>query len=207
VGASITGWGSHLPERIVTNLDLEQRLDTSDTWIVERTGIRERHMGGLCSTMAIEAGKMAIARAGLNGADIDILILATTTPTRRFRRAQRSYMRPSAFRAVRSTSMRPAPVFPTRWSLRTGYCAVAIMQHSSLALTRCRALPIWKIGPPPSSLATAPAAVVVEADDSADFVVAYDLGVDGFICPPPLCRPWRVHPDGWPRGLPTRRSC
>lgn len=79
-GAALTGWGVALPELVVTNADLEARLDTNSAWIVERTGIMERRMGGVTSEMAIEAGRAALERAGLTAKDIDLVILATTTP-------------------------------------------------------------------------------------------------------------------------------
>ena len=81
-GAVITGWGAALPERVVTNHDLERTLDTSDAWIVERTGIRERHIGGTTAGLSVQAGRQAIERAGLQPGDIDALVLATTTPDR-----------------------------------------------------------------------------------------------------------------------------
>jgi 3-oxoacyl-[acyl-carrier-protein] synthase-3 len=80
MGAAIVGWGSALPDRVVTNADFAARLDTSDEWITERTGIRERHFGGSTASLAVEAGRKALKSAGLTGADIDLLILATTTP-------------------------------------------------------------------------------------------------------------------------------
>jgi 3-oxoacyl-[acyl-carrier-protein] synthase III len=81
-GAAITGWGTALPERIVTNHDLELTLDTNDAWITERTGIRERRVGGTTTGLSVEAGRQAIERAGLRPGDIDALVLATTTPDR-----------------------------------------------------------------------------------------------------------------------------
>lgn len=79
-GAVITGWGAALPEKIVTNLDLEATLDTTDTWIRERTGIQERRIGGTTVGLAVEAGAKALARAGIEAATIDLVILATCTP-------------------------------------------------------------------------------------------------------------------------------
>ena len=81
-GLSITGWGVAVPERVVTNAELAETLDTSDDWIVERTGIRERRVGGTTSQLAIEAGRAALSVAGLDGSDIDVLLLATTTGDR-----------------------------------------------------------------------------------------------------------------------------
>lgn len=79
-GAVITGYGTAVPDKIVTNADLSARLDTSDAWITERTGIRRRHVGGTTSELAAAAGRQALERAGRQGEEIDLLILATTTP-------------------------------------------------------------------------------------------------------------------------------
>ena len=79
-GFRITGWGIGLPDKVVTNADLEKTLDTNDAWIVERSGIRERRIGGTTSSLATLAGAAAMEKAGVSGADIDCLILATTTP-------------------------------------------------------------------------------------------------------------------------------
>lgn len=79
-GARITGWGRALPRTVLSNHDLAQRLDTSDEWIMERTGISERRIGGITSEIAAEAGRAAVARAGLAPEQIDLLLLATTTP-------------------------------------------------------------------------------------------------------------------------------
>lgn len=79
----VTGTGSALPDRIVTNLELEQRVETSDAWIQERTGIRQRHVAAEDETtgvLATRAAQAALAAAGLAPADIDLLIVATTTP-------------------------------------------------------------------------------------------------------------------------------
>ena len=100
-GSAITGWATALPETVVTNEDLSRYLDTSDSWIVDRTGIRERRViygpfaprpadpsqwtsppngVGTTASLAIEAGRNALAVAHLGAEDIDLLILCTTTP-------------------------------------------------------------------------------------------------------------------------------
>jgi 3-oxoacyl-[acyl-carrier-protein] synthase-3 len=81
--AAIFGWGTAVPEHRLTNADLEQRVDTSDEWIVERTGIRERRVAGegeTTASLAIEAGTAAIKHAGITPEDIDLVIVATATP-------------------------------------------------------------------------------------------------------------------------------
>lgn len=79
-GAVITGWGTALPPKILTNKDLEQMVDTNDDWIVERTGIRQRHVGGTTVGLSTESGRAALDMSGVDLAEIDALVLATTTP-------------------------------------------------------------------------------------------------------------------------------
>jgi 3-oxoacyl-[acyl-carrier-protein] synthase-3 len=79
----VRGVGSYLPERTLTNAELAQLVDTSDEWIVQRTGIRERHIAAKdekTSDLAINAAKAALANAGMSAADIDLVVVATSTP-------------------------------------------------------------------------------------------------------------------------------
>jgi 3-oxoacyl-[acyl-carrier-protein] synthase-3 len=82
--STITGWGMALPETVVTNSDLEARLDTSDSWITERTGIKERRIGGTTIELAIQAGAQALKSASDRSGEIlsriDVLIVSTNTP-------------------------------------------------------------------------------------------------------------------------------
>jgi 3-oxoacyl-[acyl-carrier-protein] synthase-3 len=83
----ILGCGSYLPERCLTNEDLAKTVDTTDEWIVQRTGIRERHIaaaGELTSDMAVKAARAALAAARLDPQAIDLIILATSTPDNTF---------------------------------------------------------------------------------------------------------------------------
>src|SRR5579863_9882760 len=95
-GASITGWGTALPDRVVTNQDIMTLFETTDEWIVERSGIHTRHAAtgpfvpggaetpedglGTTGALAAAAGKAAMDSAGVSGADIGLLIVCTTTP-------------------------------------------------------------------------------------------------------------------------------
>lgn len=83
----VRGVGSYLPEQVVTNDELAQRVDTSDAWIVQRTGIHSRHVaadGELTSDLALAASKAALAAAALDASDIDLIVLATSTPDNTF---------------------------------------------------------------------------------------------------------------------------
>jgi 3-oxoacyl-[acyl-carrier-protein] synthase-3 len=79
----ITGTGAYLPEKILTNADLAALVETSDAWIVERTGIRERHIAAdhqSTSDLALEACRRALSSAGRTSADVDLILVATSTP-------------------------------------------------------------------------------------------------------------------------------
>ena len=83
----VQGCGSYLPEQVVTNADLAKKMDTSDEWIQQRTGIRQRHIaadGELTSHLAIKASERALAHAGLKASDLDLIVLATATPDETF---------------------------------------------------------------------------------------------------------------------------
>jgi 3-oxoacyl-[acyl-carrier-protein] synthase-3 len=83
----VTGWGSYLPERVVSNDELARSVDTSDEWIRRRTGIRERHVaadGEKTSDLALRAARMALEVAGRKPDEIDLIILATATPDETF---------------------------------------------------------------------------------------------------------------------------
>ncbi len=83
----VVGCGGYVPERIVTNADLERMVETNDAWIVERTGIRQRHIaaeGQYTSGLAVEAARKALARSGVDPSEVDTVILATATPDETF---------------------------------------------------------------------------------------------------------------------------
>jgi len=83
----ILGTGSYLPKKILTNKDIEEIVDTTDEWIFDRTGIRQRHVvveGETCSDLAVAAARAAMEAAGVEPSEIDLIVLATTTPDQIF---------------------------------------------------------------------------------------------------------------------------
>ena len=178
-GASIAGWGSALPETVLTNAQLEARLDTSDAWILERTGIRERRVGGTTSSLSVASGRAAMQRAGVGPSDIDLLVLSTTTPDQ-------------AVPATSATVQHQLGLRCAAFDLNaacSGFVYSLVTAHA-LIVTGCdRAL---VIGTDTLSGITDPhdrgtavlfadgsGALVLEAVPGDDRVLGWDLGVDG----------------------------
>lgn len=87
IRAVISGMGGYLPEKVLTNADLEKMVETTDAWIRERTGIESRHIAGSNETtgdLALKAAQEALESAGISGADVDMIVFATTTPDETF---------------------------------------------------------------------------------------------------------------------------
>src|ERR1700751_776753 len=85
--SQVAGCGAYLPERVISNQELAQHLETSDEWIRQRTGIGERRIaapGELTSDLAVRAAERALSSAGMNGSDVDLLVVATATPDNTF---------------------------------------------------------------------------------------------------------------------------
>jgi 3-oxoacyl-[acyl-carrier-protein] synthase-3 len=81
--SKISGWGKYVPEKVLTNADLEKMVDTSDKWITQRTGIKERRVAAkdeTCSSLAVNAAQQALEVAGLNPTDLDLIVVATSSP-------------------------------------------------------------------------------------------------------------------------------
>jgi 3-oxoacyl-[acyl-carrier-protein] synthase-3 len=182
--ARITGWGKHVPERVLTNSDLEKMVDTSDEWIRTRTGIRERHIAGpgeTCCTMSLAAARQALARAQLSPSEIDLIIVATSTP---------DYWVPSVASMIQDQLGAPGvPAFGLRAGC-TGwvYALVTACQFIQTGSYR-NALVIGtehlSIGVDWTDRATAvlfgdgSGAVVLEATDQPTGLLSFDLGSDG----------------------------
>jgi len=175
----ITGWGSALPDNVVTNADLEARLDTTDEWIVTRSGIRERRIGGSVSSLATEAGRRALERAGVSPAQVELLVLATCTP---------DLAVPATSAAVHHALGLSGGAFDVNAAC-SGFVYALVAAHGAVNVGAARR--VLLIGADCVSLLTdhddratavlfadGAGAVVLEADDD-DGLLAVDLGVDG----------------------------
>jgi 3-oxoacyl-[acyl-carrier-protein] synthase-3 len=183
MGARIVGWGSALPEKVLKNSDFAH-LDTSDEWIVERTGIRERHVGGTTSGLAIDAGRAALAHAGVDGASVDLLILATTTPDRTVP-ATSSWVHHElgisggAFDLNAACAGFAYAVVTANAMLSAGHERILVLGADTLS-----SITDFQDRSTAILFGDGAAGIVIEKDDRApDLVVAHDLGVDGSLLP------------------------
>jgi 3-oxoacyl-[acyl-carrier-protein] synthase-3 len=178
-GAAITGWGMALPDKVVTNADFAARLDTSDDWIVERPGIRERRFGGTTGGLAAEAGRAALARSGNEGSEIDLLVLATTTPDQAV---------PATSSALHAELGCSGAAFDLNAAC-AGFVYAVVTAVSMLGVGYQRAL---VIGSDTLSritdqddrgtavlFADGAGALVIEARPDRELMLSYDLGLDG----------------------------
>ncbi len=179
-GGVITGWGAALPDTVVTNKDLEARLDTNDAWIVERSGIRERRIGGTVSELATEAARRAIERAGTPPTDVDLVVLATSTP---------DLAVPATSAKVHHALGLSGSAFDVNAAC-AGFVYALVVAFGALALSAARRVLV--VGADCLSRITDPddrstavlfadgaGAVLVDGTDADGSLLAVDLGTDG----------------------------
>jgi 3-oxoacyl-[acyl-carrier-protein] synthase-3 len=178
-GAVITGWGTALGEKTVTNEDLSRVLDTSDEWIIERTGIRERHIGGTTAGLSVESGRKALAMAGIDPSSIDALVLSTTTPDRTV---------PATSATVQNALGLKCGAFDVNAAC-SGFVYALVVAHGLIGMGMNRVLVIgtdtlskitdWQDRNTAVLFADASGAVVLEATDSGSQLLGWDIDADG----------------------------
>jgi 3-oxoacyl-[acyl-carrier-protein] synthase III len=178
-GAVITGWGTALPPKVLTNHDLEQMFDTSDEWIVERTGIHQRHVGGTTVGLSIEAGRQALEMSGVDLAEIDAIVLATTTPDRTV---------PASSAAVQAELGLRCGAFDVNAAC-SGFTYGLVVAHGLVAVGARKILVIgtdtlaritdWTDRNTAILFADGSGAVVLEAVDGPGQLLGWDLDADG----------------------------
>ncbi|HXQ59694.1 MAG TPA: beta-ketoacyl-ACP synthase III [Acidimicrobiales bacterium] len=178
-GAVIRGWGIAVPDKIVTNEDLSATLDTSDAWITERTGIKQRHIGGTTSQLAVLAARQALERAGLAPGEIDLLVLATTTP---------DAVVPATSATVQHELGTSGGAFDLNAAC-SGFVYGLVVAHGMAAAGARRILVIgsdtlsritdWDDRSLAVIVGDGAGAVVLEATDGPGELLSWDLGADG----------------------------
>ncbi len=178
-GGIITGHGIAVPDKVVTNDDLSVTLDTSDAWIQERTGIRERRIGGTTSQLAIDAGLAALESAHRRPDEIDAVVLATTTPDQ---------IVPGTSATVQDGIGVPGGAFDVNAAC-SGFVYALTVAHGLLAIGAERLLVIgsetlsritdWDDRSVAVLVGDGAGAVVLEAVDGPGQLLSWKLGADG----------------------------
>jgi 3-oxoacyl-[acyl-carrier-protein] synthase-3 len=178
-GAVVTGWGAALPPKILTNHDLEQTIDTSHDWIVERTGIHSRHVGGTTVGLSIESGRKALDMSGVDPLTIDALVLATTTPDRTV---------PASSAAVQAELGLRCGAYDVNAAC-SGFVYALVQAHGMIAMGAKKVLVIgtdtlsritdWDDRNTAILFADGSGAVVLEAVEGAGQLLGWDLDADG----------------------------
>lgn len=177
-GAVISGWGTALPEKVLTNEELAATMDTSDEWIRSRTGIEERRVGGTTIGLSIESGRQALEMSGLDPSRIDGLVLATCSPDQQWGNAA----------AVQSELGLSCGAFDVNAAC-TGFMYGLITAHGLIAMGADRILVIgtdslsritdWSDRGTAPLFADGSGAVVIESVDGRGQLLGWDLDADG----------------------------
>jgi 3-oxoacyl-[acyl-carrier-protein] synthase-3 len=175
----ITGWGSALPPRVLTNDELSQTLDTSDEWIRERSGIQERHIGGTTAGLSVISGAAALAMSGVDPSQIDALVLSTTTPDRCV---------PATSATVQHALGLSCGAFDVNAAC-SGFVYALTVAHGLIAMGSSKVLVIgtdtlsritdWSDRNTAVLFADGSGAVVLEAVDGPGQMLAWDIDADG----------------------------
>ena len=178
-GAVVTGWGTALPPKVITNHDLEQTIETSHDWIVDRTGIHQRHVGGTTVALSVESGRAALEMSGVAPLSIDALVLATTTPDRCV---------PASSSAVQHQLGLRCGAYDVNAAC-SGFVYALVQAHGMIAMGARKVLIIgtdtlaritdWSDRNTAILFADGSAAVVLEAVEGAGQLLGWDLDADG----------------------------
>ncbi len=179
----ISGWGKYVPAKVLTNHDLEKMVDTSHEWIVQRTGIHERRLaadGETTTTMAVAASRQALVRAGLTPADLDLIIVATSSP---------DYFVPAVSSMVQALLGATCPAFTVTTGC-TGFVYGLVVGHQFIANNTFQRILVvgvelisrfldWTDRNTCVLFGDGAGAVVLTASERPGGMLAFDLGSDG----------------------------
>lgn len=183
MGIRLTGWGTALPDKVVTNADLEARLDTTDQWITERSGIKERRIGDSCAELAIAAGRAALDRAGISPGEVDLLALATTTPDQSVP-ATSAHVAYELGLACGAFDLNAAcSGFVYSLVAAAGMAGGHVQKVLLIGAERLSRITDWEDRSTAVLFGDGAGAVVIEATDGPGDLLAWDLGADGSLRP------------------------
>lgn len=179
MGATIRSWGTALPDKVVTNHDLEATLDTTADWIAERTGIRERRVGGTTSGLAVAAGRQALERAGWDPASVDLVILATTSPDQQVPATASTVQHELGLDCGAFDLNAACSGFAYGLVTANGFIASGMSRILLIGAETLSRITDWDDRGTAILFADGAGAVTIEATDAPDQLLGWDLGSDG----------------------------
>ena len=192
-GSAITGIGVYVPEVVITNADLEKVFDTTDQWITERTGIKERRVMSWgppphsptdsTATMAVEAGKAAMAAAGVGPDDINLLILATTTPDQAVPATSAVVQDKLGLKCGAFDLNAACSGFVYGTTVATGMVSTGVDKVLVIGSETLSRITDWADRSTAVLFADGAGAVVIEAVPGEGQLLGYDLGAEGSLRP------------------------
>jgi 3-oxoacyl-[acyl-carrier-protein] synthase-3 len=181
VGSRIIGWGTALPEKVLTNDDLSAMMDTNDAWITERTGIKRRHIGGSTATLSIESAQRAMAMAGVDPASIDGLVLSTTTPDRTVPATSASVQNALGLRCGAFDVNAACSGFVYAYVVANGLLAIGAKRLLVIGTDTLSRITDWSDRGTAILFADGSGAAIVEATSDAGQLLGWDLDADGSV--------------------------
>ena len=180
-GSRITGWGTALPEKVLTNDDLSAMMDTNDEWITERTGIKQRHVGGSTASLSVESARKAIAMAGVDPESIDGLILSTTTPDRTVPATSATVQDALGLRCGAFDVNAACSGFVYAYVVANGLLAIGAKRLLVIGTDTLSRITDWSDRGTAILFADGSGAAVVEATSDAGQLLGWDLDADGSV--------------------------
>jgi 3-oxoacyl-[acyl-carrier-protein] synthase-3 len=179
IGSRITGWGTALPEKVLTNDDLSQMMDTNDEWITERTGIKRRHVGGSTASLSIESARKAMSMANVDPASIDGLVLSTTTPDRTVPATSASVQDALGLRCGAFDVNAACSGFVYAYVVANGLLAIGAKRLLVIGTDTLSRITDWSDRGTAILFADGSGAAVVEATSDQGQLLGWDLDADG----------------------------
>ena len=178
-GGRIVGWGTALPEKVLTNADLSTMMDTNDEWITERTGIKRRHIGGSTASLSVASARRAIAMAGIDPASIDGLVLSTTTPDRTVPATSATVQNELGLRCGAFDVNAACSGFVYAYVVAQGLLAIGAKRLLVIGTDTLSRITDWSDRGTAILFADGSGACVVDATPDAGQLLGWDLDADG----------------------------
>ena len=178
-GGRIIGWGTALPEKVLTNADLSTMMDTNDEWITERTGIKRRHIGGSTASLSAASARRAIAMAGIDPASIDGLVLSTTTPDRTVPATSATVQNELGLRCGAFDVNAACSGFVYAYVVAQGLLAIGAKRLLVIGTDTLSRITDWSDRGTAILFADGSGACVVDATPDAGQLLGWDLDADG----------------------------